>query len=432
MHSDDFSTYKNDPALVALSKLTSESLRSVLSKNIDTSLLDTNIENYSVCNLRYKPQKKMILSLTATGSQRPISIRIFPSGELKSRLRSAQRHNPKHVFSLPELDGLAWIFPGERKLQLGVVSDFQTLKELLQRNRGFEMNYLQLKRFVPEHTYTAIIDGRYGNESPVTEYLKLHYNNTGCHTALMMREVADQLSRQRKQSLTIETPLRIGYLPAHRLLMQSALRRAEAQSLNDANIARALAQLHGLKLSKPGAIAPLLPEQVKQDLNELLDTTYPHKKARINDIWKTIQQQLVSTALPDKSHLVPVHGDVHLGNFFPLQNGNLGIIDFDSMKLDKPETDLCGFYGFKLWLALRNKESISDTLSQFPEFISNYNSHAKQPVFLKRAYLVLAEKVISERIRRGLARGKLSGEVELIEFMSLAEQCLSAAEDAPA
>jgi len=417
MHSGNFSLFANDPRVTSLSHLTQEYLTKCLIATVPANLPDSPIDRYQVTNLRYKPGQKMVLGLTAPGSQRPLAVRIYPPGKLSSSLDEAREFHPDHCFAMPELDALVWVFPGERKLNLKPVADEYQLKQTVAKHRGLHMNSCTLVHYVPEHTYTACLSCTDPQGGSVTEYLKLHYNNKGAVTTRIMKYLSEALAET-----MLEIPPMPYYDPESRLMLQSALSRNESARLSDNQAAKAFARFHQVPIPTSDTMF-LEPNAMASTTNSLVEAVFPSWTARIDSLGRNITNSLTKTI----GYQVLIHGDAHLGNFFPLENGKVGIIDFDAVAIGEPEDDICSYFGFKLWLALRNNQPPTQILDRFPDFIASYNDCALRSVSQSRTYLKLAEKLLNERIRRGIARGKLSGENELASFVEIAEHCLDAA-----
>ncbi len=425
MHSDDFSIYSRDRALTSLARLSQHAVLNALAENVCAPQFPERVFRYSIDNLRYKPGQKMVLGLTAPDGRQPIAIRIFPPGQLKRRLEQARRDHAKSVFALPQIDGIAWLFPAERKLQLKIVADEKRLQRCLWHHRQLWIKQIQLQRFVPEHTYTARVTGRHRDGQLRNEFIKVHYDRSGNQTARIMNDLAALVGSAGRRRLSIDVPDSVLYLPAHRMLVQSSLQRDTARSCSDEDIAGALAQLHGLPVRHAPAAMSADPDQVVAAVSELLATTFAHLKSRIVTLWDQVCQARARVDSRRQHACVAIHGDVHLGNFFPLKNGRTGVIDFDSFGMGDAERDLGSYFCFKLWLAIRAGNDPVEVLNTFPQFIDCYNRQASRYVDLHSATVTVAQKLISERIYRGLARGKLSSESELQTFINLTELCLA-------
>ena len=418
MVNDDFSIFSRDPVLTSLRDLTVANLCAELGQCVPGTVLDAPPHRYRITNMRYSPAQKLVIGLNTSDGASPIAIRIFPRKSLRNRLTKARRVHPDHTFLLDGASAVAWVFPAERKLKLDLLADRSRLAAILQAHRGFRLTKLELVHFVPEHTFTACAYGRRNDGSDVCEYLKIYYNDDGANTSKMMQQLVAQLD-----GTSISIPDDVSYLPHERLLIQSSLVRDATARLSDATVAGALAQLHGLQASAP----PIGGDDSAthyESILKLVANTFPSlltSMCRIaGDVRKALQKTPATGA-------VLLHGDAHLGNLFPLVNGRIGVIDLDRMCWGPPEEDLASYFAFKLWLQLRRRQSADALLQQFPHFLRTYNREAPSPVSTQRAYIVLAHKMITERIRRGIVRGKLSSASELVEFARLACRCLQAA-----
>ena len=412
--------FANDPELTALARLNVGSLKRELARCIDCRLLEEPIDRYEVVNVRYQPRKKLVLGLQARGSLSSIAIRIFPPEKQPDRLAQAQRQYPGLVFSLPGLDGVAWLFPAERKLDFRLVADLDQLRSVLLAERGYQLETIALERFVPEHAYTLRIEGLDAAGQMVTDYAKIHDDDSGSRA----EQLASHLAAHLADGL-LQIPGNVKFLPQERLLLQQALSKLPDGSVSDAEVANVLAILHGIPPAI-GLLAEPPAAHCQLKVRSLLEIMFPRWVNRVASLWDRVSR---ATSI---EHTAPVflHGDVHLGNLFALPHGRLGLIDFDAARLGPAVDDLSSFFGFKVWIAIRQKQSIFELLKAYPAFIDHYNCRASVPVRQKDAWLQLAEKMFSERIHRGLARGKLSGEHELLCFTDVAEQCLVEAERA--
>jgi len=417
MVNEDFSIFARDPALTSLRDLTTAGLRAELSRCLSSALPDARPEGFRIISMRYTPLQKLIIGLNAGRHMTPVAIRIFPRASVQDRLAKARRTHPEHSFLLNNLNAVAWVFPGERKLRLDLVADRSRLSGLLARHRGYRLDKLEPVHVVPEHTYTARVEGARDDGRKVCEYLKVYYNDQGATTARLMQQVAEA-----SQTSAIEIPANATYLARERLLIQPELARDGTCQLDDASVAAALAELHGL----PVAAAQLGNDDLAASYASIVDLvahTFPPLVNVVQRIGGEIQSALLGT---QAGSTVLLHGDAHLGNLFPLVNGNVGIIDLDRMGSGPAEEDLASYYAFRLWLRLRSRQSTDVTLTQFAEFVRTYNRSTNQAVSVRRAYFVLAHKMVIERIRRGITRGKVSSGSELAVFARIAAKSLKA------
>lgn len=418
-----FTVFSHDPVLRSLGEISIAKLHSELGRCIPEAMLDAPLKSYQVTNLRYSPRQKLIIGLTSTAGAKPIALRVFPRGLLRSRLEKARLTHPTSTFLLNDISAVAWVFPGERKLNLNPLADQNRLSELLHSRRGYRLTGLRLMHFVPEHAYTARVNGIRDDGSSICEYLKIYYNDNGAVTASVMRQLAAQA-----HGSNIRIPDDVSYFPEHRMLVQSALPRDEAHALSNTTVASALACFHGLSAS--AAHHDTDRNNMNRDANHdatvaLIAATFPSCSADIQCVSAGIRDALRAGASTED---VLLHGDAHLGNLFPMPDGRVGIIDLDQVHLGEPEEDLASFFAFKLWMALRERQDVNALLKQFPEFLDAYNLEARIPVSIKRAYRVLAHKIVTERIRRGIRRGKIADASELIRLAQIAVGCLDDAE----
>jgi hypothetical protein len=313
------------------------------------------------------------------------------------------------------VDAVAWVFPAERKLKLRAVADRELLRDLLSARRGTVLRRVDLVHFVPEHSYTARILAQTVDGTPKCEYLKIYYNDDGARTARTMV----QLNVQSKDK-SIAFADSVSYLSDHRMLLQSALPRDPAATLSVERAAAALGRFHQLR----AAAVPTMADPNAAMLNaaiRLIETTFPPRTEAASRVAREVKRRLAETGpAPD----CLLHGDAHLGNLIPLTNGKTGVIDLDGVMIGPPEHDLASFYAFKLWIALRERHPVDGLLGAYRGFVAAYNKAAPNEVTSERAYIVLAEKLLSERVCRGISRGKLAAEAEIETFLSLARCCL--------
>lgn len=419
MVNQDFSIFASDPALTSLCGLSVAKLRSVLGNCIPDEMLDAPLKSYRVANLRYSPRQKLVVGLTSKTGKKPIALRIFPRKSLQNRLAKARRTHPASTFLLDELNAVAWVFPGERKLNLDPLADQSRLSEILYSQRGYRLASLELMHFVPEHTYTARVHGERDDGSAVCEYLKIYYNNDGAITANVMQQLAAQTHNS-----NIRIPDDVTYFSDQRMLVQSALLRDESHALSNTAAAGALACFHSLSAS--GAREYIGNTDVNHDATlALIAETFPSYS---NEVHQASAATRIALRATSRTEDVLLHGDAHLGNLFPMPDGRVGVIDLDGVRLGPPEEDLASYFAFKLWLKLRDRQDVDALLKQFPVFLQAYNLDARIPVSIRRAYQVLAQKMITERIRRGITRGKIADASELLGFTRIAFACLEAGE----
>jgi len=384
-------------------------------RGIPERLLSAPASSYRVSNVRYKPCQKLVIGLVSNVGGNPVGMRVFPRKHLADRLVKARSEHPDHTFLLPDADAVAWVFPAERKLKLAVVADPDALAELLSAHRGAVLRRLDLVHFVPEHSYTARVIAEQPDGSRHCEYLKIYYNDAGARAA----RIAAQLSVQSRRE-SISLPRSIAYFPEHRMMLQSALPRDPHAKLSLHRAAVALAEFHGLR----ALTAPKMVNASEQKIDTaiaLVEAVFPGQTHAMARIGRLVQERLAATvAAPD----CLLHGDAHLGNLFPLTDGKVGVIDLDGVTIGPPEHDIASFFAFKLWITLREQSPGNSLLDQYPAFIETYNAAAENPISIERAWATLAEKLLTERVCRGISRGKLASEAELEDFLALAADCL--------
>lgn len=355
----DFNIFAADPALTSLRDMSVATLRDALDAAIPPDLLDAPIASYTLSNLRYTPRRKLVMGLTSPQSIRPIALRVFPRAVLKNRLSKARDKHPHHSFSLQGLSTVAWVFPGERKLKLDILADFGRLSRLVDDHRKFRLENIELMHFVPEHTYTARISGVRSDGSAVEEYLKVFYDLSGAHTANLMKQLNDQLHNS-----DICIPGSVTYVSEERVLLQSALQRDFAVQLTDAQAATALARFHALSVV---GVRENDHDYSASQLHTaaLIKAVFPGEAHSVSQVIMLIRAALAGTTTGPR---VLLHGDAHLGNLFPLQCGRVGVIDLNGMCWGAPEDDLASFFGFRMWLELRDGGITDDVLARFPDF----------------------------------------------------------------
>lgn len=417
MVNEEFPIYCRDPELESLQRFSVSTLHSELSRHVPSSITDRPLSSYGIRTLRYTPRQKLVLGLQAEGGTIPIAIRVFPRDKVADRFESAQRLHPDHVFLLTGLDAIAWVFPGERKLDLDLIADRDRVAAIIREHRGYELSRLDLVHCVPEHTYTARAHGTRSDGTDACDYLKVYYNGQGAKTARLMEELAaGNHDRQ------IRFPQDVTYLPSYRLLIQPALPRDPGRRLSDVEVADALARIHRLSVNAPAMDDPD-PEREFETVRSLVADTFPELMGSLTRINAEIHSAMNDT---DSSPAVLLHGDAHLGNLFPLHDGGIGVIDLDRMRHGPPEDDIASFFAFRIWLELRNQGSVDAVIEDFPKFLSVYNRRAPHPVADRIAWLMLAHKMVLERVRRGVARGKFSNGTEIVDFARIACRCLEA------
>jgi len=397
------------PQLVDLAARLPESLGRV----VPSELLDAPASEYRIDNFRYRPGEKIVISLLSPVAQRPVAVRVFPLGLAHRQLRNARSDGQGNTFLLEDLGAVAWVFPSEKKLDLGNVADSQRLARMLHESRGLALRGSMLAHYVPEHTYTLKLEASDVNGCAVVEYLKVYSDDTGRRAAAFARELGPQL----ESDLAVATD--ITYLSSCKVLLQRALPRDTTRRLGDTAAANSLAKFHHLS----SKAAPYVPNSTAERLDltvSLIRAVFPECRAAVEELSRAIlgANRKLSPTPP-----VLIHGDAHLGNLLPLTDGRVGFIDLDSIGWGKAEQDICSYFGFKLWLELRAGNAPDALLSSFPLFVEKYNHTAKIPLRLSRAYLQLALAMVVERISRGIARGKLESVADIEQFVALAWHC---------
>ena len=400
-----------------LAGLTVERIRDELSRAVPITHFDSDPNHYEITNLRYTPGQKLVLSLESPQRKKPISLRVFRSGIARGRFETARSHHPDGSFLLDSLNAVAWVFPAERKLNLGIVADENRLKKIFAEHRNITVEELEIVHFVPEHTYTARVAGRTAAGTKRTEFLKIYADDRGAKTASIMVDFASQTS---DTSPFIMLPANTSYIPAEKMLVQAALPIIPEARLTDADAARALASFHRLT-SQHASWQHDTEALAFGQAQEMIGLLFPRHQLELASIRAGIHARSAEVAVPDR---VLIHGDAHLGNLLPIAGSRVGIIDLDGTCWGFPDHDLATYFAFKLWLRVRAGEEADSLLDEFPAFIENYNTAAAQPISMSRAYLRLATKMVTERVRRAIARGKLTNEDELEAFIQLANCCL--------
>ena len=419
MHSGNYAMYRNDPGLTALQDFDESTLRSALQQAMAQSLPDVDPCAYSVENLRYTPGTKLVLGLTTPTSNRTIAVRIFANGNLNTRLRRARERNGRNVVALPAINALAWVFPAERKLNFELTADAHRFNVELRQNFGFNVRGIELVRYVPEHACTYRVDGTFERESTfATVYAKLTHGASGPRAACAIERLRGTLPPG-----LIRVPDQSRFVATHNLLLQTALSGRLARASTDAEIARALATLHACR---PWQTLPLAadPADAMKETDVLLEHTFPRYRGRVQRLWARIEKHLGMCS----DQAVVTHGDVHLGNLFPLQDGTTAMIDVDACTLAPPQDDLAAFFGFRIWLAIRAGKPLTPLLQSLDDFVETYNASGPTRTTRTRVLISLAEKMLTQRVRRGIARCKLAGEDELEKFVDTAEWALMTAE----
>jgi len=384
-----------------------------LGRVVPCELLDAPATDYRIDNFRYRPGKKIVISLLSSSAQRPVAVRIFPLGLAQRQLRKARSSGQGNTFLLDDLGAVAWVFPSEKKLDLSDIADTQRLARMLHECRGLALRGSKLAHYVPEHTYTLELQASDVNDRAVVEYLKIYSDDTGQRAVAFARELGPQIG----SSLAIATDT--AYLASRRVLLQRALPRDTARRLSDAEAAVALARFHRLSCKA----APYLPNSAAERLDltiSLVRAVFPECLAAVDELSRAI---LEATRKLSPTPPVLIHGDAHLGNLLPLTDGRVGFIDLDSIGWGRAERDVCSYFGFKLWLEMRAGNSADTLLQSFPLFVEKYNHAAKVPLRLSRAYLQLALTMVVERISRGIARGKIESAADIEQFVALAWHC---------
>lgn len=409
-----------DSGLPTVAELTVERIREALRENIPAGFFDSDPDRYRITNLRYKPGQKLVLSLASAEGRKPVALRFFGPGIASSRFGKARAYHPQHTFLLEELGAVAWVFPGERKLKLGIVEDHDRLSAMLARHRQIALRKTQLVHFVPEHTYTARVEADTADGASVTEYMKIYYDGSGARTASVMAELAAQTNDPRS---FIAVPAGSSYISEAKMLLQSALPTEPNVELSNADAARALAAFHGLRARHAGRHIDTDERDFQQAI-DMVTLLFPDYRGHLEELRSGIA---ALGATLDRPSAVLIHGDAHLGNMVPLADRRIGMIDLDGACRGSADQDLATYFAFRLWLRLRAKRPTAGLLDAYPAFLDDYNRFAARPVSLPQAYLRLAVTMVTQRVRRAIARGKLTGRSELASFLDVASRCLELA-----
>ena len=415
----DFSMYACDPQMPGIGQLTETRVLELISECIDHRWLDACVQDYRIGNVRYAPRDKFVLGLTAPNSNRFIGLRIYPPGGLAERLAATRRRGAQSAFSIPSLGAVGWVFPWDKKLNLEFLRESEALDEWL-RARGYgALQSFRLIRYVPEHSYTALVQTAAADGAAQTLYLKVQPGRAGEHTQAVLQYLAGAL-----QQTSIAVPDNVSYHGQHHALLQAALPRNTQRRASDAEVVAALTALHRLPWPAGLSVKTLAPQILFAELTRLLDAIFPAWTAPIRRLYGAI-----ANAQTYAAPAVPLHGDVHLGNVFPLVDGRIGIIDFDSFRPGDAAVDLCSYFAFTVWIRLKAGASIASSMDDFETLLELYNSRCNRPIDRAHAYRTLAQVLLLERIRRGLKRAKITGFEDLQTFYELAEHCVVQAEE---
>ena len=412
--------YENDKCLPGIGSLTTGALQAALDNDLPPRWLGAPVSSYRVCNIRYKPTQKLVVGMVSDLGGNPVALRVLPRREIPNRLAKARRNHQERTAHLRAIDAVAWVFPAERKLKLEMVADINALDGFLRDRCGFSMSDHELMHFVPEHAYTARVRGL-GSTSDATQvYLKAYADNGGATAAQLMARL-----RAASDGTNIQVPAVIHYEHRDRLLVQEALPRVPGRTLSAQAMAGALAQFHRLPCRGVGSPDDGLHRQLG-DAAALVEFICPRFSPRFAAAAKRVRDCYAAANLAAP---VLLHGDAHLGNFFLLENGKVGVIDFDRTAMGPPEFDLASYYAFSLWLAMRQGKSPETLLNRLPTFVGWYNAAAPRRLDAGAVYVVVAATLLTERVARGLRRGKLATIDDVGSFIDMAERCIEAAGD---
>jgi aminoglycoside phosphotransferase (APT) family kinase protein len=219
-------------------------------------------------------------------------------------------------------------------------------------------------------------------------------------------------------------PSDVTYLPEYRLMMQTALQRNTSKILEEEQAARVLASYHALSIEDVPTRRRCATEEIS-NTRQLVEQIFPECMALFDKVCDRLLR--VEYGIQEDPKVL-LHGDAHLGNLFPLYEKQVGIIDLDAVHKGPAVDDLTTFFAFKLWLSARQEQDFSTLIDRFSNFTAIYNSHADYSVDTSMAYLNLALRMVTERIHRGITRGKLAGEKELFTYLEIADQCVKQAD----
>jgi len=404
--------YSRDGALPALSRLDIQELRTQLGDALPENALDSPLQDYEISNIRYKPNEKMVLALTSAKGEKPLALRIYPPSKTRARWQAADKYHPHLVYEIPGLDAVAWTFPAERKLRLAVINDRVALSDLLKKKHNEILNDLTMVHYVPEHTYTARLEG-YNSNQTTTNYLKIYYNNTGARTCRLMHHLKDQVDNQ---SL-LAFPQRVSYSEEHRLLVQDAL-PIEDSPRDILRQIRALAEFHKLDwIEEKSHLHEPAPNTRRT--RALVCMTFPELAPRTTLLLDRLSANPPSSA----SSPVLIHGDAHFGNLLQLKNNRVGFIDLDQCCWGSAERDLAAYFGFLLWTRLGKEFCVTEMM----ELLDAYNGQGHCPISLESFATHLAANILCDRISRGIARGKILCVANLELLLNLGEKALDLA-----
>ncbi|MCP5144500.1 MAG: aminoglycoside phosphotransferase family protein [Gammaproteobacteria bacterium] len=414
MFKGDFGLYANDAALPGLHHLSLDRLQAVIERDIPCSVTQAPASSYSISNVRYKSGRKLVLGMMSESGGKPIGLRIYPIHEAQHRLARLRAGEPARAFALPEIDGIAWVYPAANKLDLRILDDRKALAALLLAERGMTLDTVELVRFVPEQSCTARVRG-YRAGTQVTEYLKIQTEDQGAATALLMRDLAAQT-----HGGVLSMPTQVSYLPEYRLLLQSSVPRAGSERISLFDAARGLAAFHGLNSHH----APFTINFSMPDTASTI-ALVEHAAPQLVEPVKRLIAQVASYRIAPTGHPpVLVHGDAHPGNLFPAPENRIGIIDVDRCHRGRPEYDIASFMAIRLWIALREGCDPFDVLPGLGHLVATYNQYARYPVTLDDARYFVARSLLTERVYRGISRGKTTGDAELATFIALGESLI--------
>lgn len=406
------SLFARDGHLAALRDRSTADLRAALARVVPPGRLDLPLAGYRLSTLRFSPAAKLVAGLTPEHGVRTIGLRFFPAGVFDERLIKARSAEPRSVYALRDFQALAWVFPGERKLDLHTLADRAALARRLEGLLPFTLAAWRVAHYAPEQGLSLELDGHDDAGAPARCYLKLGDPSVGRRTAAFMA-----FARERLDGSGVALAEAAIWSPTTGLL-QTALPRAEGCAPEDAALARALATFHALP--PPSDVRAAAPDRVAVGgaTRRLVASVFPELLPALDD---TLAGVLAVSASEPSRRIVCLHADAHEGNLFALRDGRIGFIDLDTVRAGPAERDLANLQAARVAARLRGEASEPTDVERYAAFVESYNRHAVRPVPLEDAFAELAFELLA-RVGRAVRRGKVRDVAPLVALLAEARR----------
>lgn len=411
-----------------------------------------HIEDCHVVRAKLRPGRNCLVSYRLTlleskfGEQRDqfLSLIAFGKGESLGRFAAAQRQPiistaiGNGLFHLPELEGIVWAFPNDRKLSgLPAISDSKRLKSLLPevvtKSFGGEWKITGLKSEVVNYAAERACTVRAELEllNLQTGEIKTHvlFGKTYCpedgDAAWRTMQLLWQSEACRQGGMLMPQPL--AWQPEINTLWQQGLmgRELDAYEFGSEEMHRllekagaAVAALHSIVLSELPQCDAANPLSKLKAAEKVLACAFPSCQQKLDSLVNCLTAK---AGMIGQRPSVTLHGDLHLKNFF-VAGGQVALLDWDSICQGDPLQDIGSFIASLHYRGLLEDASIHSPERFIRPFVDGYRAAADGEFSAAALDWHTAAALVYERAYRHFTRLKAEPPHLVEDLIELASQ----------